>query len=198
MVTFFSVILVSLMCIFFGGMLLDYINDRRRERIINRLLEVRISRWIKSVNEGTFRFHPRMWAANFSDRKHAPVVQFYLDEELDERTHQLSLRMVLRCTHLAPTQFDFHSVAFQVGDKYYRMPFDVSVTSSSGDVPFNYAEVRGDVAETLVREIVRDVRKVVRVMVIGADFKRTLTLTDKEKEAINDLYEFYQLSNSNM
>lgn len=198
MVVFFFVILVSLLCLFFGGMLLDYINDYRREHIIDRLLEVHITRWIKSTSEGTFRFLPKIWSDIFSDRKHAPAVQFYLDEELDERTYRLSLRMVLRCTHLAPTQFDFHSVAFQVGDKYYRMPFDVSVISSSGDVPFNYAEVRGDVAMTLVREIVRDARRVVRVMIIGADFKRTLTLTNKEKEAINDLYEFYQLSNSNM
>lgn len=198
MVAFFFVVVVSLLCIFFGGMLKDYINDRRRERIIDRFLEERITRWVKSCGEGTFRFFPKIWAEVFSDRKHAPVVQFYLDEELDEHTLQLSLRMVLRCTHLAPTQFDFHSVAFQVGDKYYRMPFDVSVISSSGDVPFNYAEVRGDVAMTLVREMVRDIRRVVRVMVIGADFKRTLILSNREKEAIRDLYEFYQLSNSNM
>lgn len=198
MVAFLFAVVVSLLCIFFGGMLKDYINDRRRECIIDRLLEERITRRVKSCGEGTFRFFPKLWAETFSDRKHAPVVQFYLDEELDERTLQLSLRMVLRCTHLAPTQFDFHSVAFQVGDKYYRMPFDVSVISSSGDVPFNYAEVRGDVAMTLVREMVRDVRRVVRVMVIGADFKRTLILSNREKEAIRDLYEFYQLSNSNM
>ena len=145
--------------------------------------------WMK----GLFDMCPQRGQTFFVIQKKSPLISFYLDEQYDEANARLSLRWVLRCTHLLPTPYDFHSVVVKVCNKVYNTPFDMTSISNSLREPFNYAEVYGDFVETLVEDMIKDSYRTVYFVVIGADFKRRYTMSHNEIVALWSLYDFYQL-----
>lgn len=195
MVFILTVVFVALVCYFVFSLVSDYMRDKVRARRLDCLMDKHIDRQVAHLSDGLYRFHPKRWSSVFNSPKEAPIVQFYIDEVYNADTHSIESRMVMRCTHLYPTLYDFHSVAVQVGDRFYHMPYDLTHISKSESSAFNYAEVYGDVVYTLACEILRSARSATRFVVIGADFKRKYTLTSADKEAIEALVDFYDLIN---
>lgn len=179
-----------------GSAAKDFSRDKQRSASLDEMLDGQIVRCFSSVDERTFRYVPTTWSDIFLHPQKSPLISFYLDEQYDEANARLSLRWVLRCTHLLPTPYDFHSVVVKVGNKIYSTPFDMTSISPSIREPFNYAEVYGTFVETLVGDMIKDSYRTVYFVVIGADFKRNYTMSHDEIAALWSLYDFYQLVNS--
>ncbi len=196
MIAVFIIATIFLTCWYVGSIAKDILHDRQRSVSLDEMLDDQIVRCVSSVEEGTFRYVPTTWSDIFLHRKKSPLISFYLDEQYDETNARFSLRWVLRCTHLLPTPYDFHSVVVKVGDRVYCTPFDMTSISHSIKEPFNYAEVYGAFVESLVGDMIKDSYRAVYFVVIGAGFKRNYTMSHDEIAALWSLYDFYQLVNS--
>lgn len=192
MIAIFIIATIFLVCWYVGSIAKDILHDKQQSASLDEMLDGQIVRCVSSVDEGTFRYVPTTWSDIFRHPKKSPLISFYLDEQYDEANARLSLRWVLRCTHLLPTPYDFHSVVVKVCNKVYSTPFDMTSISNSLREPFNYAEVYGDFVETLVEDMIKDSYRTVYFVVIGADFKRRYTMSHDEIVALWSLYDFYQ------